>query len=321
MTGRKKTVLPLLLVMTGLLAHCDKPESNRLQGYVEGEFVYVAAPSAGKLEKLAVRRGDQVKAGDLLFTLEQVAETAAREEAVRRLAQAQATLEDSKKGRRPTEMASLQAQLLQANSALTLAKETLSRQEQLAKAGANAVDDLDRARSTHDQSLQKVTQLEAELQTAALGLRPDQIAAAEADVKAREASLAKAEWDLAQKTQKAMQDAPVFDTLYREGEWVSAGKPVVVLLPPSNLKVRAFIPEPRLGAFHQGDKVNIVVDGMPGPVQGRVTFISSQAEYTPPVIYSKESRDKLVFLIEVRFEPEVAAKLHPGQPVDLQPGA
>ena len=320
MTWRWNKVLPLLAA-TGLLAQCDKPASNKLQGYVEGEFVYVAAPSGGKLEKLPVQRGQQVKKGDVLFTLEAVPETAARDETAKRLAQAKASLEDSKKGKRPSEMASLQAQLLQANAALTLAKETLGRQEKLAKTGANAVDDLDRARSTYDQSLQRVTQIEADLQTAELGARPDQIEAMEADLKAREATLAKAEWDLAQKTQKAMQDAPVFDVLYREGEWVAAGKPVVVLLPPGNVKVRAFIPEPRMGALHLGDKVNVVVDGMPGPVQGRVSFVSAQAEYTPPVIYSKESRDKLVFLVEIRFEPEVALKLHPGQPVDIQPGS
>lgn len=310
-----------MLVAAGFLTQCDKPASNKLQGYVEGEFVHVAAPSGGKLEKLAVQRGQQVKKGDVLFSLEAVPETAAREEAAKRLDQARASLEDSKKGKRPSEMASLQAQLLQANAALTLAKETLSRQEKLAKTGANAVDDLDRARSNYDQSLQRVTQIEADLQTAGLGARSDQIEAAEADVKAREAALAKAEWDLGQKTQKAMQDAPVFDVLYREGEWVAAGKPVVILLPPGNVKVRAFIPEPRMGALHQGDKVNVAVDGMPGPVQGRVTFVSAQAEYTPPVIYSKESRDKLVFLVEIRFDPEVALKLHPGQPVDIQPGS
>src|SRR3569623_672258 len=121
----------MLLAATGLLTQCDKPASNKLQGYVEGEFVYVAAPSGGRLEKLAL---------------------------------AKASLEDSKKGKRPSEMASLQAQLLQASAALTLAKETLSRQEKLAKTGANAVDDLDRARSNHDQSLQRVTQIEADLQ-------------------------------------------------------------------------------------------------------------------------------------------------------------
>ncbi|MDB6138125.1 MAG: multidrug resistance efflux pump [Verrucomicrobiaceae bacterium] len=311
----------VLVAVSGLLTHCNKPDENRLQGYVEGEFVYVASPGAGKLEKLAVQRGQQVKAGDLLFALENVAEKAARDQAAGRLAQAKATLEDAKKGRRPSEVESLEAQMLQAKSALTLAQQTLNRQEQLAKTGANAVDDLDRARSGYKQSQERVTQLESDLKTAGLGLRPDQITAAEEEVKALDAALARAEWDLSQKTQKAGQDAPVFDTLYREGEWVGAGKPVVILLPPANIKVRAFIPQERLGGLHQGDSLRVTVDGAPGPVTARVSFVSPQAEYTPPVIYSKESRAKLVFMVEAVFAPEVAIKLHPGQPVDVEPGA
>ncbi len=320
MTGSGYRIATLLVVI-GLLTHCEKQNEKRLQGYVEGEFVYVASPGAGKLEKLAVQRGQQVKAGDLLFVLENVAEKAARDQAAGRLAQARATLEDAKKGRRPSEVASLEAQMLQAKSALTLAQQTLSRQEQLAKTGANAVDDLDRARSGFKQSQERVTQLEADLKTASLGLRSDQIVAAEEEVKALIAALDKAEWDLSQKTQSAAQNGPVFDTLYREGEWVGAGKPVVVLLPPANIKVRAFIPQEKLGGLHQGDSLRVMVDGATSPVMGKVSFVSPQAEYTPPVIYSKESRAKLVFMVEAVFEPDVAIKLHPGQPVDVEPGS
>lgn len=310
-----------LLATIGLLTHCEKTDEKRLQGYVEGEFVYVASPGAGKLEKLAVQRGQQVKTGEMLFALENVAEKAGRDQALGRLAQASATLEDAKKGRRPSEVESLEAQLLQAKAALTLAQQTLNRQEVLAKTGANAVDDLDRARSSFKQSQDRVSQLEADLKTAALGLRPDQIVAAEEEVKALKAALDKAEWDLSQKTQAATQDGQVFDTLYREGEWVGAGKPVVMLLPPANIKVRAFIPQERLGGLHQGDPLRVQIDGIPGPVIAKVSFISPQAEYTPPVIYSKESRAKLVFMVEAVFAPEVAAKLHPGQPVDVEPGS
>jgi HlyD family secretion protein len=158
------------------------------------------------------------------------------------------------------------------------------------------------------------------LETAQLGSRSDQIAAAEANVRALEAALAKAEWDLSQKRQDAPQSGLIFDTLYRTGEWVAAGKPVVVLLPPANIKVRAFVPEARVGTIHVGDSVRVVVDGVSEPFSGKVSFISPQAEYTPPVIYSQESRSKLVFMIEAVFDPATAARLHPGQPVDVQFG-
>jgi HlyD family secretion protein len=110
----------------------------------------------------------------------------------------------------------------------------------------------------------------------------------------------------------------VYDTLYRQGEWVAAGKPVVALLPPQNIKVRAFVPETRVGSIHYGDEVRVAVDGVRDPFIGKISYISPHAEYTPPVIYSRESRDKLVFMVEAVFDPATAAKLHPGQPVDVQ---
>lgn len=304
-----------------MLASCSRSDRNRVQGYVEGEFVYVASPLAGALESLYVRRGAQVKAGDPLFVLESASEKAARDEAERRLAQARANLEDAKKGKRPSEIESVEAQLKQARAALALSEKEFARQEKLVHAGMVAVQDFDRARSTRDQDRQRVAQLEADLKTAQLGSRSDQIAAAEANVRALEATLAKAEWDLSQKRQTAPQAGLVFDTLYRKGEWVAAGRPVVALLPPQNIKVRAFVPETQIGAIHPGDPVRVTVDGVREPFIGRVSFISPQAEYTPPVIYSQESRGKLVFMIEAIFDPKTAANLHPGQPVDVQFGS
>jgi HlyD family secretion protein len=308
------------LLMLCHLAGCSRAESDRVQGYVEGEFVYVASPLAGALESLYVQRGAQVKTGDALFALDSTPERAARDEAERRLMQARANLEDARKGKRPTEIASIEAQLRQARAALVLSERDLRRQEQISTSGAGAAQDLDRARSLYDQDRQRVAQLEADLKTAQLGSRIDQIEAAQAEVRAREATLARAEWDLAQKRQNAPQPGLVSDTLYREGEWVAAGKPVVVLLPPQNIKVRAFVPQTRFGALKVGQPVRVYVDGVAEPYLGKVTFLSPQAEYTPPVIYSQESRAKLVFMIEARFDNETAVNLHPGQPVDVQFG-
>jgi len=302
-----------------LLAGCSRSASNRVQGYIEGEFVYVASPLAGALEKLQVQRGAQVKSGDPLFALECVKEEAARDEAERRLIQARANLQDAKKGKRPSEIGSIEAQLKQAQAALELSEKDLARQENLMRApGATTEQDVDRARSTRDQDRQRGVQLEADLETARLGARPDQVAAAEANVRALEAALAKAEWDLSEKRQSAPQPGTVFDTLYREGEWIAAGRPVVVVLPPQNIKLRVFVPETRLGSLRIGDPVEVFVDGVNGAVAGKVSFISPRAEYTPPVIYSRENRNKLVFLVEATFEPAAAAQLHPGQPVDVQ---
>ena len=314
--------LAMAVIGAAVLVACNRPPSDRVQGYVEGEFVYVASPFAGQLETLSVRRGGQVHAGDALFALERVSEKAARDEAERRLSQALANLEDTKKGKRPTEIDSLKAQLKQAQAALRLSSREVVRQEGLRAVPGAAVElEVDRARAARDQDQQRVAQLQADLNTALLGSRTDQVIAAEAEVRAREAALAKAEWEFAQKRQQAPKSGLVFDTLYREGEWVPAGRPVVVLLPPANIKVRAFVSETRVGAIHPGDEVQVSLDGVQRRFSGKVSYIAPRAEYTPPVIYSQESRDKLVFMIEVVFDPQAAVDLNPGQPVDVQLGS
>lgn len=312
----------VLLLLISLVAGCTRPASDKVQGYVEGEFVYVSSPLAGTLQTLHVRRGGQVKEGDPLFNLDNTPEKAARDEAERRMAQARASLEDAKKGKRPTEIDSIEAQLKQARAALTLSEREYARQEKLTRTpGASAEQDLDRARAARDQDSQRVAQLEADLKTARLGSRVDQIHAAEATERAQEAVLARAEWELSQKAQNAPKAGMVFDTLYREGEWVASGRPIVSLLPPQNIKVRAFVPETRVAAIHPGDPVQVTVDGLKEPLAGTVSFISPRAEFTPPVIYSLESRSKLVFMVEAVFPAETAARLHPGQPVDVRFGS
>jgi HlyD family secretion protein len=261
-----------------------------------------------------------VKTGDPLFELDNRPERAAREEAIRRVAQAKASWDDALKGKRISELEAIEAQLAQARAALMQSERDLERQKLLGPARAVSAEDMERTRSRRDQDRQRVAQVEADLQTGRLGARDELIKAAAANMRALEATLARAEWDLSQKHQDAPQTGLVFDTLYRPGEWVAAGRPVVVLLPPQYIKVRAFVPETRIGTVEVGQVVRVFVDGIPEPFPGTVSYISPRAEYTPPVIYSRESRAKLVFMIEANFDPQVAVNLHPGQPVDVQLG-
>lgn len=245
-------VVAISLAITSLLSNCGDPSPDRFQGYVEGEFVYVASPLAGQLETLSVQRGQEVTSGQPLFSLDATAEQAARD---------------------------------QAQAALGLSEAEFKRQAELLRRGPASAQDYDRARSTRDQDRQRLTQ---------------------------------AQWNLDQKKQAAPQSGLIYDTLFRQGEWVGAGKPVVALLPPANIKVRAFVPQIRVGSIHYGDPVQVTVDGVEKPFLGKVSYISPRAEYTPPVIYSRESRQKLVFMVESVFDPQVSANLHPGQPVDVE---
>ena len=174
---------------------------------------------------------------------------------------------------------------------------------------------MDRARAARDQDRQRVSKIEADLKTAQLGSRSDQVAAAAAVVEAQEAALARADWDLAQKRQAAPVSGVVFDTMYQTGEWVPAGRPVVALLPPQNVKVRAFVPEARLSTLRYGETLRVIVDGVAKPYTGKVSFLSPRAEFTPPVIYSLEEGQKLVYKIEARpLDPD---SLRVGQPVTM----
>lgn len=298
----------------------NKSDPDVLQGYVEGEFVYVSAPSAGRLQALFAQKGKQVAVGDPLFELDNVQEKGVRDETRQRLAQLRSQLADTRKGKRPSEIGSTTAQLNLARVALQFSEQELLRQEKLLAEKIVSLQEIERLRSLRDQDRQRVAQLEADLGTASLGARSDQIAAAEASAQAMEAVLARTEWDLTQKRQTAPSAGVVFDTLYRTGEWVAAGRPAVVLLPPGNVKVKIFVPQTKLADIHQGEVVRVSVDGTATPYSGTVRFISPQAEYTPPVIYSQNSRQKLVYLVEVGFDPAVALKLHPGQPVTVHLG-
>jgi HlyD family secretion protein len=270
------------------------------------------------LTSLKVQRGVCVKAGQPLFDLEKESELAAQREAADRMREATARLENLKKGQRPSEIASLQARLANVQASLKLSEAEYQRRDRLLKEKVIAVEEFDQARSTFERDQAQVKELAANLETAQLGGRIDEIKAAEADVAASQATLAQIDWKVNQKSQAAPADALVQDTLYRQGEWVPAGSPIVSLLPPSNIKVRFFVSETRVAALQMGQEVTVHVDGVASAYRAKVNYISTQAEFTPPVIYSKENRAKLVFMVEAVFDIADAANLRPGQPVDVR---
>lgn len=304
-------------VLAAAFSGCQPPAPAGYQGYLEGEFVYVAAPLAGRLETLAVARGDTVAAGDALFTLEHAAETAARAQAADRLRQTEARLADLRKGARASELAAIEARLAQARSTAELSRIDLDRQETLFRQQAAPASEADRARLTHQRNLAAVDELAAQLATARLGGRADAIAAAEADVAAARASLARATWSVEQKSSSAPRAALVYDTLFRAGEFVPAAAPVVALLPPDAMKVRFFVPEADVGHIAVGTTVAVRIAGRSSPVPATINYVSPSPEYTPPVLYNRANRAKLVFMIEASVAPDESAGLHPGQPVDV----
>jgi len=306
-------VVLALIAVTG----CDRAADAGWAGYVEGDYVYVAAPIAGALKTLAVQRGDQVRQGALLFELDAQTERAAREEAAARADSAAAQSADLQTGKRTQEIAVVQAQLAQARAQAAQAGAELARQQQLVAQGFVSPARLDEVRAAAQQAHARVAELEAALRVARLPARADERGAAAASAEAARFALAQARWREDQKRQLAPADAQVADTLFRAGEWVGAGQPVVALLPPGAVKLRFFVPERELGAIAVGQPVSARCDGCAVPVAARISFIATQAEYTPPVIYSNAQRARLVFMVEARPDAATSLQLHPGQPVDV----
>ncbi len=235
-------------------------------GYGEGELVYVSAPIAGRLERLDVRRGDQVGKGVFLFELEREEERAARAEAEETVRESRARLD-------------------------------------------KASMDYTRAKSLRDKRVIASEDYDAAQQD---------LLAAQHAAAARQRGLEQADWKFTQKQQSAPATGLVYDTYFRPGEWVPAGTPVLSVLPPEYMKVRFFVPEPDLGKMQVGVPLEIRMDGLAEPLTGKVSFVSPQAEYTLPIIYSRENRGKLVFLVEASLEPADARRLHPGAPVEVR---
>ncbi len=310
----RRAALIAVLVLSG----CEKQNNSGWQGYIEGEYVLLASPYAGQLQKLYVRRGDQVESGKPVFALEQEAERAARLEADERLKSAQARLENLQAGRRAPEIEALRGQLMQAKAARELSASQLKQRQRLFKEGFIARAQLDEAKSAYERDLGRVREAEAQLRTALQPLGRDaEREAAEAEIAAAKAALAQAAWRLEQKSVAAPVSGLVQDTFFVEGEWVPAGRPVASLLPPGNVKARFYVAETELNAVRIGNSIQIHCDGCGAPFTAKVTYVSSQAEYTPPVLYTREQRAKLMFLVEARPAPAGGAKLRPGQPIDV----
>jgi HlyD family secretion protein len=269
----------LFLGLLLLLASCGRNEDKGWLGYAEGDMAFVSAPQAGWIARMTVNRGDEVKTGQLLFTLDDTHETSARDQARANLAQAEA------------ELAQEQANLAYTQTGLT-------RQAGLARAHAGVPATLDQVLASNRQSRARITQLEGQ-------------------IRQMQAVVTDASYQLSQRAVISRTNGRVQDVLFRTGEYAPAMTPVVSILPPENIFVRFFVPEKEFAKVHLGERVAISCDGCAPDLTARVTFIAAHEEFTPPVIFSQESRAKLVFKVEARAN--AGLKLNPGQPVSVRP--
>ena len=269
----------LTVALAFLLMGCSEEHHGLWLGYAEGDYAFVSAPLAGWVTDLKVERGALVKKGDLLFTLDDTAQAAARDQALAAIAQTQGAL-------------------AQAEANLDLARKQLTRQEGLLRTAATSKQAYDTAKSAYDAALAQVEQIKA------------------SENEAR-AALSNAGYQLSQRAVVSLTNGRVQDVYFRPGEYVPAMTPVVSVLPPENVYVRFFVPEDQFSKIRLGQKVKVHCDGCDGNIVATVSFIASKQEFTPPVIFSNQSRKQLVFKVEARAPGGL--KLNPGQPVDVDP--
>jgi HlyD family secretion protein len=308
----------LSLCALGATAACTNGKPSSFQGYVEGEFVHVAPGAAGRLQHLLVQRGQTVEALTPLFDLESEQESAAVRQADDTLSASRAQLADLGSGKRKPEIAVVEAQLAQAAAAEQQSASQLARDSAQLDAGGISRMQLEASRAKHDVDTARVRELSGQLEVARMGARPEQISAQSSQVAAASAALDQSKKRLDEKHVVAAAGGVIVDTLFREGEWVPAGSPVVRMLPPANLKVRFFVPQPAVSQFPVGRAIAIHCPGCAKPIAATVSYVSTEPEFTPPIIYSNDTRAKLVFMIEARPEAAAASSLHPGQPVDVR---
>jgi HlyD family secretion protein len=296
------------------------PPPPGFQGYIEGYLVLMAPQESGRIAEQRVEPGDRVTQGQLLFALDPSVEEAQRGEAVARLGQAQADLANLRMaGQRPEQIAVLRAKEQQAKANLDLSAADLERLGPLLKSGVISQQRFDQAKSTRDRDQAALEEARRQIEAAELIGRKAEIDAAEAAVRAAQAALERADTKLAQRKVFAPADARVQDVYFRAGEVVNAGQPVLALLPPHNLRIRFYIPEPVLSTLRLGQAVTVTCDSCPQNLGGKISFISSEAEYTPPIIFSQEERAKLVFRAEARPTGEMSLPI--GLPVNVLPSA
>jgi len=290
------------------------------QGYAEADFVKVGPTQQGLLTSVAVVRGSKVETGMPLFDQDDTQDRASRDQAARQLRQAEELLENLRTGGKPTEVEQAEANLADAAAARDKLAADLRRNEDLVKIGGISRQQLEDQRADLRSAVARVQGLEAAViqLKAPLG-RDGEIRAQRELVESLRAGVAMAQWRIDQRHVASPATGAVADVLARAGETVPAGGPVVSLLPPENVFVRFFVPEPRLAEVHDGDRVALLCDRCPADLTATVSFISPQAEYTPPVIYSETIRAKLVYMVEARPPRDRAGLLNPGQPVAVRP--
>jgi HlyD family secretion protein len=290
--------------------------AQRFNGYVEIDYVYVAPLAGGRITDIAVAEGQRVLAGEVLVSLDASQQQAALAGAEAQVAAAEAALRNLETGGREDEIAVARANLMQAEADLQLAKDTAERSARLFEQGIVAQSRRDQDQTALNVAEARVAQLAAQLKVIELPARDAQQQQAEANLAAARASAEAARIALSERTLTAPTDAQVEKLFYSAGEVDAAGGPLLSLRPDGALKVKFYLPEAGRSAYPVGSAFRVSCDGCADGITATLSYLAADPQFTPPVIYSRDERQRLSFLAEAEI---AGAALPPGQPVTLEP--
>jgi HlyD family secretion protein len=285
-------------------------------GYVEGQYALLAPIEVAEVDRVSVRRGDRVASGAALAALEDSDAKITVAQAEAALAQAEAQLANLKVGKRPEEIAVLKAAVDMAEAGEANAQRKVDRLSDLYAKGTATQADFDTARTALATAVAEVEQAKANLAVGRLPARPEEINAAESAVKQARASLDQARWRLAKRVIAAPAAGRISDIIRNPGDVAGPQAPVISMLPDGAVKLTLYLPEKDFSSVKVGAVLSVHCDGCAPGLKARVSYVSPDPEFTPPVIYSLETRQKLVYLVEAKPVGE-ATRLQPGQIVDV----
>lgn len=270
----------LLIIIVNLLISSCSHYDKFYSGYIDADLTYLSGDFSGRLISLLIHRGDLVKKNQLLFQLEQLNET-------RNIHTSWQTQSD------------LIANRNQIISKLIYAKNDYHRKYELNLHEAGSTDAKEQAKQNLD-------------------VLKYQLKSIDAQIKKNEIITKQNIWQKDRKENIALESGIIYDTFFTEGEFVQGGQPVLAMITPKNIKVVFYVPEVELGKIQKNQTFKIITDGNNTPYDAKITYIANKAEYTPPIIYSKEERQKLVFKVEMRIINANLNQIHLGQPVSIE---
>lgn len=302
------------LILIGLLVGCHRAE-HHYNGYIESDTIYLAEPFSGILKHKYVHRGQYVKKNQLLFEIDPYPEMYEIQQAHASLEHGNQLLMDLKRPRRPPEIDAIKAQITEIEADIALASLRYKRNQVLFNKKVISPDTLDASREQLNVAVARKVQYEANLALAQMGARNNQIEAQIEANKALQATADRAQWSLKQKKIFAPSDGYIFDTFFRQGEFVNAAAPIAALVARQNIYIEFFVPLRDLHDMTLGKKITYHYLKGTEPFHAKVVYVATIAEYMPPLVYSNENFDRLVFRVKAKILG--MNSVFPGEPVTV----